>query len=62
MKKNKIKKRNRKGQLLIEAIWLVLFSCAFLTLIAHLYEKGQKEIQQSRFFSLQKNFERKIFP
>ena len=37
-----------KGQLILEALWLVLFSCAFLAMLSHLYEKGQKEIQLSR--------------
>lgn len=36
------------GQLVLEALWLILFSCAFLTMLSHLYEKGQKEIQLSR--------------
>ena len=38
-----------RGQILMEAIWLVLFSCAFLAMLSHLYEKGKKEIQSSRF-------------
>ncbi len=42
----KINKSN--GQLLLEALWLILFSCAFLAMLSHLYEKGQKEIQLSR--------------
>lgn len=39
---------NSKGQLLLEVLWLILFSCAFLAMLSHLYEKGKKEIQLSR--------------
>ncbi len=35
----------------MEALWLALFSCAFLAMLSHLYEKGQKEIQLSRIGS-----------
>ncbi|MDE0518239.1 MAG: hypothetical protein F4X95_01665 [Oligoflexia bacterium] len=37
------------GQILMEAVWLILFSCAFLAMLSHLYEKGKKEIKSSRF-------------
>ena len=43
----------RRGQILMEAIWLVLFSCAFLAMLSHLYEKGKKEIKSSRFLYMQ---------
>ena len=45
-----------RGQILLEALWLILFSCAFLAMLSHLYEKGQKEIQLSRIGD--KNFYR----
>lgn len=35
----------------MEALWLALFSCAFLAMLSHLYEKGQREIQLSRIGS-----------
>ena len=41
-------KNSSKGQLILEALWLILFSCAFLAMLSHLYEKGGKEIQLSR--------------
>ena len=37
------------GQILIEAVFLIIFSCAFLAMLSHLYEKGKKEIKYSRF-------------
>ncbi len=39
---------HKAGQLLLEALCLILFSCAFLALLSHLYEKGKKEIHISR--------------
>ncbi len=52
MKKSIIRKLiAKRGQILMEALWLVLFSCAFLTVLSHLYETGKKEIKLSRFFS-----------
>ena len=44
-------KKTAKGQMILEALWLVLLSCAFLAMLSHLYEKGQKEIQLSRIGS-----------
>ena len=38
----------KKGQILMEALALVLFSCAFLAMLSHLYETGKKEIKFSR--------------
>ena len=38
----------KKGQILMEALALVLFSCAFLAMLSHLYETGKKEIKLSR--------------
>ena len=56
MKKNIMGKLMvKRGQILMEALWLVLFSCAFLTVMSHLYETGKKEIKLSRFFSQEKN-------
>ena len=40
--------RFRKGQIILEAVWLALFAFAFLTMLAFLYEKGKKEIELSR--------------
>ena len=37
-----------KGQLMLEAVWLILFSFAFLAMLSHLYEKGNREIQMGR--------------
>ena len=44
-------RNSAKGQMILEALWLVLLSCAFLAMLSHLYEKGQKEIQLSRIGS-----------
>ena len=41
----------KNGQILMEALALVLFSCAFLGMLSHLYETGKKEIQLSRIGS-----------
>lgn len=49
---NKIRKKPpkliTKGQILMEALALVLFSCAFLAMLSYLYETGKKEIKLSR--------------
>ena len=50
-----ISKNKRKGQVILEVIWLLLFASAFLTLLAHLYEKGKKEIELSRSQHKKKN-------
>ena len=47
-KKNNIRRKQARGQMLLEALWLVLFACAFLAMVSHLYEKGKKEIHFSR--------------
>ena len=54
MKTQPTTKKKQIGQILLEAIWLVLFACAFLTILAHLYEKGKKEIELSRTQSVLK--------
>ena len=45
----------KRGQILMEAVFLVLFSFVFLAVLAHLYEKGKKEIELSRYFSIKQN-------
>ena len=44
---NKVK-NNTYGQIMIEAAWLVIFLSVFLATMAHLYDKGNKEIEKSR--------------
>lgn len=41
-------KNKSRGQMLLEALWLVLFAFSFLTAISYLYEKGNQEIKFSR--------------
>ncbi len=38
----------RGGQVVLELLWLILFSCAFLSVLSQLYDRGQMEIQSSR--------------
>ena len=42
------KRIKASGQIILETLFLVLFAFAFLTMLAHLYEKGKKEIELSR--------------
>ncbi|MDE0118409.1 MAG: hypothetical protein OXM55_00175 [Bdellovibrionales bacterium] len=49
MKRKKIYIYSCHGQILMETVFLILFSCAFLAMLSHLYETGKKEIQFSRF-------------
>lgn len=37
-----------KGQVILEILWLILFSCAFLSALSYLYDRGQMEIRLSR--------------
>ena len=37
-----------RGQVLLEVLWLALFTCAFLAVLSHLYEAGKREIELSR--------------
>ncbi len=46
---------HNKGQLIMEALWLILFVCAFLATLSHLYEKGKIEIQNSQFIKKTRN-------
>ena len=39
---------HKTGQLLLEAVFLIALSCAFLALLSYLYEKGAKEIHKAR--------------
>ena len=53
MKQQKVRTRKghqykTRGQILLEAIWLVLFAFAFLTMLVRLYEEGKKEIELIR--------------
>ena len=41
-------RKTKKGQVILEILWLALFAFAFLTMLAFLYEKGKKEIELSR--------------
>ena len=45
MFKNLYKKR---GQVLLEILWLLFFTSAFLMMVTHLHNSGKKEIQSSR--------------
>ena len=38
----------RSGQIMLEVLWLALFTCAFLAMLSHLYEAGKREIELSR--------------
>ena len=38
----------KKGQIILEILWLILFSCAFLSVLSYLYDRGQMEIRLSR--------------
>lgn len=39
---------NKKGQVLLEVLWLLFFTSAFLMMVSHLHNSGKKEIQLSR--------------
>ncbi len=39
---------NKKGQIILEILWLLFFTSAFFIMVSHLHDSGKKEIRLSR--------------